>query len=269
MLIIKILLIWHILDNYDKRDLIISVSGEDNNIKLWNINIWECIYNFKNINMRGQIYSAWFLNFNNNIYIVTSNYIHDQFPEPIKIFDLKGNKIKELKESNGNGDNTHFIDTFKKNNSSTTYIISSKQNFIKIYDYKKNKIYNIIYGTHCSNIIINEKKEYINLISLNTDGFVQIWDFDSAKLLIKIKISNTPLLEACLMNQDYLFIATLDNSIKMVDLNKKRIINLLKGHQNVVRTIKKINIPEYRLCLISQGENIDNIKLWVLKYNNN
>lgn len=51
----------------------------------------------------------------------------------------------------------------------------------------------------------------------------------------------------------------------MVDLNKKRIINSLKGHQNVVRTIIKINIPEYGLCLISQGENLDNIKLWTLK----
>ena len=56
-----------------------------------------------------------------------------------------------------------------------------------------------------------------------------MWYFVSAKLLIKIKISNTSLFEACLMNQGYLFVATLDNSIKMVDLNKKRIINSLKG----------------------------------------
>ncbi len=115
--------------------------------------------------MSGHMYSACLLNFNNIIYIVTSNYIHDQFPEPIKILDLNGNKIKELKDSNGNGDNTHFIDTFNKNNASTTYIIASKENYIKIYDYKNNKIYNIIYATHCSNIIINEKKENINLIS--------------------------------------------------------------------------------------------------------
>ena len=43
-----------------------------------------------------------------------------------------------------------------------------------------------------------KKKTYINLISPCTDGFVLIWDFDSAKLLIKI--INTSLFEACLMN---------------------------------------------------------------------
>ena len=94
---------------------------------------------------------------------------------------------------------------------------------------------------------------------------MRIWDFDSTKLLIKIKISNTYLFEACLLNQDYLFVATVDNSIKMIDLNKKKIIDSLIGHNNIVRTIKKINIPEYGECLISQGQYSDNIKLWIFK----
>ena len=80
--------------------------------------------------------------------------------------------IKELNYSNGIGDNTHFIDTFNKNNSSKTYIIASKESFIKIYDYKENKIYHIFYGTHCSNVIINEKKQNINLIGPSNDCFV-------------------------------------------------------------------------------------------------
>ena len=30
----------YILDNINKRDLVLSVSENDNNIKLWNIKIW-------------------------------------------------------------------------------------------------------------------------------------------------------------------------------------------------------------------------------------
>ncbi len=35
----------YILDNINKRDLVLSVSENDNNIKLWNIKIWECLLN--------------------------------------------------------------------------------------------------------------------------------------------------------------------------------------------------------------------------------
>ena len=255
----------YILDNINKRDLVISVSAEDNNIKLWNINIWECLYNIVNIYKYGLIYSACFLNFNNNIYIVTSNYLFNKGAEPIKIFDLNGKKIKELKDSKGRGENTHFIDTFNKRNSSKAYIIASKERFIKIYDYKENKVYNSIYVDYCSNIIINEKNENINLITPCADGFVRIWDFDSAKLLIKIKISNIGLSEACLSNKGYLFVAIADNSIKMIDLNKRKIITSLIGHNNIVRTIKTINIQGYGECVISQGQDSDKIKLWIFK----
>ena len=37
------------LDNINKRDLIISISSDDNNIKLWNFNNLDLILNIKNI----------------------------------------------------------------------------------------------------------------------------------------------------------------------------------------------------------------------------
>ena len=56
------------LDNKNKRDLIISISPEDNNIKLWNINNLECLLNLSNIYEEGLINSACFLeDYNNNI----------------------------------------------------------------------------------------------------------------------------------------------------------------------------------------------------------
>ena len=45
----------HYLDKKNKRDLLISVSAKDNNIKLWNIKNWECLIDLKNINENGYI----------------------------------------------------------------------------------------------------------------------------------------------------------------------------------------------------------------------
>ena len=82
----------HYLDDINKRDLIMSISTYDNNIKIWNIYNWENILDIKNVNNLGRLYSASFLKDNNNIYIITSNdYI---ISEKIKVYDLNGNKIK-------------------------------------------------------------------------------------------------------------------------------------------------------------------------------
>ena len=78
----------HYLDKINKRDLIISISPDDNNIRLWNVNNWECLTNITNINESGILYSACFLNDNNKSYILTSNFNRDGNPEPIKIFDF-------------------------------------------------------------------------------------------------------------------------------------------------------------------------------------
>jgi len=48
-------------DKENKRDVIMSVSCEDRNIKLWDINKCECIINLVNFNQNGLIFSACFL----------------------------------------------------------------------------------------------------------------------------------------------------------------------------------------------------------------
>ena len=40
----------HYLDEIKKRDLIMSVSKKENNIRIWNENNWECMQNITNIN---------------------------------------------------------------------------------------------------------------------------------------------------------------------------------------------------------------------------
>ena len=108
----------HYLDSINKRDLILSISHEDNNLKIWDIT-FNCLVNLNNINNKGSLYSGMILNNNNQNYIVTSNYIFFSICEPIKIFDFKGNKINEIKNSNNN---TFVIETYYDNNINKNYI---------------------------------------------------------------------------------------------------------------------------------------------------
>ena len=108
------------LDNINKRDLIISISSDDNNLKLWHISInnTELILNINNIYNFGYLESACFLINNNESYIITCN-ISNQ--ESIKVFDFKGNKIKEINDSK---DISYFIDIYCDNNLFKNYIIT-------------------------------------------------------------------------------------------------------------------------------------------------
>jgi uncharacterized coiled-coil protein SlyX len=90
----------HFLDEKKKRDLIMTMSLEGNNIKVFNVSNWECICQLNNVNSSGWLESSCFLNNNEDNYIVTSNYNNLYNPEAIKVFDFKGNKIKEIKNSN-------------------------------------------------------------------------------------------------------------------------------------------------------------------------
>ena len=53
-----------------KRELLLTISAQNNNIKIWNINNWECLVNIININENGLMYSATILNDNSEILII-------------------------------------------------------------------------------------------------------------------------------------------------------------------------------------------------------
>ena len=248
------------LDNINRKDLLISVSMHDNNIKLWNINNWECLLNIKNINNKGILNSACFLNNKEKLYILTSNYNYNN-SESIKVYDFNGNKISEINDSN---DETFFIDTYYNNKLSRNYIITGNEGYIKSYDYNDNNLYHKYYDKdnygHLS-LTINDNDKDIKLIESSCDGYIRIWNFDSGNLLNKLKISNDKLFGICLWDNNYLFVGCKDKTIKLIDIQNNKIISSLIGHNDFVISIKKINHPQYGQCIISQG--FDNkIKLW-------
>ena len=253
-------------DKINNENLILSISI-DNDIKLWNLKNWENFLNLKNINNEGNIYSACFLNSNNNNYILTSNSNKNGICESIKVLDFKGNKIKEINDSN---ENTVFIDSYYDNKLYKTYIITGNEGYIKSYDYTENKLYHK-YNDNNDNkedhdsIIINDKEKIIKIIESCEDGNIRIWNFHSGDLLNKIKIINCILYGICLWNNEYLFAGCDDKNIKLIDLKKGVIIKDLIGHNWEVLTIKKIIYPKYVECLISQNSEISEIKIWINK----
>ena len=257
----------HYLDEKNKRDIIMSIISDENNIKLWNINNWELILNLKKINNLGYLFSGCFLYDNNENYIVSSNLQWNGNPELIKIFDFNGEKIKEINDSN---DTTLVIDSYYDKNLNKNYIITSNENYIKSYDYNNNELYHKYYdnenGTHNS-FLIKSNEEIIKLLENGNDGYLRIWNFHKGVLIKKIKIISKPLIDACLWNNSYIFVGCKDNSIKLVDIKNDILVKSFSGHNQTVLTIRKVKHPEYGECLISQGYKDDQIKLWINNIN--
>ena len=255
-------------DSQNLRDLILSISSNDNNIKIWNFHNWECILNLKDVYKTGEVYSSCFLNENNQIYIVASNYGTGINSKPIKIFDFNKNIIKEI---DNNNEKVCYIDIYFDRILCKNYLLIGNNGNVKSYDLKKNQLY----YEYCdsekkidhSSCVINYK-EIIELIESSDDGYIRVWNFHFGQILKKIKVCESYLYGICLWNYDYLFVGCENKKIRLVDLNTGEMVKELSGHTDSVISIKKLIIPKYGECIISQGNQSDQIKLWIYKLKN-
>ena len=259
----------HYFDSMNKADLIMSMSSEDNNIKVWNFMNWECILNIKNANYVGWLYSACFFNDNNKNYIITSNRNKQGACESIKIFDFNGYVTKEI---NNSKEQTYYIDSYYDPILSRNYIITGNIGYVKSYDYYNSDVYhkyndydnNSVSYCHFSVVVKNDNRK-IKLIESCFDGNIRIWNFHSALLLKKIKISNEGLRGICLWNDSFLFIGCDDRTIKLIDIKNGLIVKSLSGHHNEVITVIKVFHHLYGPCLVSQNGGESQIKFWINK----
>jgi len=254
----------HIFDKNEKKDIIMSVSAIDNNLKLWNVSKWNCFLEIKNVNEKGALFSASFLLENNNIFILTSNYNFFKKKEPIKLFNLKKEKIFEIKIDLS----IIYIDCYYENDYNDIFIIINGQNKIFSYDYTNKKIYNKYGKNKCSyfSIFVQDNKKDSKLFASNFDGSIEIYGFHSGQLLNEININFKGFYGLCLWNENNLLVACCDNAIKIINLKEKKLKKCLYGHSNYVTTLKKIYIHNLGECLISQGITSDTIKLWKMDY---
>ena len=255
----EIIQLKHYLDKINKRDLLLSLSSFC--LKLWNIINFECIFKIKS-NTR-YIISACMLIDNNQNYIIEKKYLYEYNQEPIHVYDLKGNKINDIKDSM---EYCYFIDIYYDIKNSKNYIITGNKGILKSFDFNKNEVYNIYdnkyYGDNNLSVTINQKKDIIQIIGSCTSGYIVMWNFNTGELLKEIKIS-IALFGICLWNENYLFVGHSNGTIILIDLNNGEEVKVLKGHKNFVIGIKKIYISQYGECLISNGSENDKIKIWV------
>ena len=255
----------HYLDSFNERDLILSISSKKNNLKVWNFQKFECIYNYEKVNKTGYMNSASFLNYNNKIYVVTSHYRFSSSKiENIKIFNLNGNKVKEIDDSN---EPTVFIDIYYDKRLSKIFIVTGNFQYVKSYDFKNNCLYNKYSDKdkkYHDSIIINENEEIIKLIESSGDGHLRIWDFHKGVLLKKIRINKTGIFGICQWNNNYLFIGC-KKTIKLINIEDETILLSLKGSMNEIVTIKKMIHSQFGECLLSLGRENNQIKIWIVE----
>jgi len=266
----------HCLDNYYKRDLIISISYD--NIKLWNANNFICLLNLENINKsRINLSLSCFLNDKNQIYIITGNINYG----PIKVFDLKGKMVKQILY-----EHVVFIDTYYDDKQSKIFILIANETKAISFDFNQNKIYRIYEDKEYNERLLGlsiEVKNYIyltinkrdnkeeELIELCNNGNIRIWNFHTGLLLNEINLYSIGKYDGCslcLWDNEYLFIGCTDKTIKLLRLKDMKIIKSLNGHNNQAIFLKRVNHPKYGEALVSQGLGEDTIKLWVKNFNN-
>ena len=252
----------HYLDKINNKDLVLTLCPIQNKLRIWDVSNWRCFIYINRVYNDGVLYSACFINDNNDNYIITSNCNYFGDSELIKIFDFKGNKIREINESN---DATLIIDIYEDKKSSKKYIITGNKNYLKSFDYKNSKLYKKyfeIYNNAHPNFIIDDKSEVVKLFDLCEDGYIRIWNFHSGIMINKILVSRECLYDLCLWDENNLLVSSQDKTIKLVDLRNNKVIKSMKGHNNYVITLHKINHDQYGTFLLSHGFENDQIKIW-------
>ena len=190
----------------------------------------------------------------------------------MKVYDLNGTKIKEIRYKNNN---IFYINTYYDVDSKITYIIMGNYGYTKSYDYNNSKKYHKYKeNKHRDNyehhsVILKKDEDILNLIETTENGIIRIWDFHTKELLTKINVSNNNydnLYGMCLWKKNYLSVGC-GNLIKIIDLENEQIISTLVGHNYNVVTIKSIEHPKYGECIVSQDLYDGQIKLWINKRN--
>ena len=249
----------YFLDEKNKKELILSVSPENRNIKVWGLNYWECLFNLENIYNEGLIYSACFLLDYSQIYIVISHH-SKKCCENIKVYDLNKKLKKEIYDSD---DETFFIDSFYDKKDSKNFIITGNLNYVKSFEFTRNRLYHEYKDKqNCksehTSIIIDKDNEILRLIESSHGGYIRIWNFHTGELINRIS-NNGKINCICLWNTDYLFVGFSSGKIRLLELKTKKYIKDHEIYSNAlfsdlqVLSLKKIIHPKFGECLICQG----------------
>ena len=252
----------HYLDILNKRDLILT-SQALNTLQVWDFKNWYCLISIKNNSN-----TACILNDKNENFIVISsmNWSNDS-SDFIKIYDIKGNFIKNINESKLAviNVNSYYDIKLKKN-----FIVTCCRGFVKSFDYNGNKFYNKYYeegdeendGKLYIDFVIRNNNEITEIICSNICGKIMIWNFHNAQFINKIRIKTKEIYGIFLWKNEYLFAGCRKNEnnlISLIDLKDNKYIEL-QGHNKTPYSVSLLSHQKYGDILISGG--VEDIIIW-------
>ena len=248
----------HYSDIKNRIDYLIT-SSYDRTVKVWDLKTYSYLVNILNAHSGYYIYSVSILfeEEENSKYIITS-----APNEYMKIWDFNGKYIRNFGQ---NDESTYFIDVYYNSKEKKNYILNANSNDVKSYSFQNGEIYHKYKGTpqtwHMS-AVVNETREQNILIESDGNGYIRMWEFNTANLIKTISSSSSLNLRGiCLWNDDYLFAAGNDYQVKLIDLSGGKLVKSFKGHSSTVCSLEKIVHPKYGECLISQALD-GKLKVW-------
>ena len=250
-------------DKNNSRDLVLSISDKNKNIKIWEVKTFSCILNLENVYFDGFLFSSCFLieEIIKKSYIITINFSN----EPIKIFNFKGAIVKSI---DNREDHTYIVDSYYNSFQKRYYIITGDENFIISYNFEDGKIYNKYCDYSSASCLhmffeITLKDTEASLIETDLLGFVRIWNFDTGSMIKKYLVGKDLKLRGiCLWSEKYIFVGANDKKVKLIDLNNGKVLDELKCNE-IPCTIKKINSYKFGECLLFMGKSYNGqIKMW-------
>jgi len=251
----------HHFDKKHKRDIIMTISIIDNNIKVWDINKCECILDI--IDKGNSEILSCFLSYNDQIYILTSN--NKGSSAPFNIYDLNGTIIDKIYFDDKCID---FMDIYYDNKLSKAFIIVCSHSRSLSYDFNEKKIYQNYLGTQneITKLIIFDDQNVIKLLGKGSLE-LKIWSFHTGEILECIQLNYT-ISGLCIWNNRYLvwytnYRKSHSCDFELFDLKEKRMRRKLILCQKCnISLINKICHPNYGECLLAKTNN--SIKLLVM-----
>ena len=200
--------------------------------------------------------------------IIVSNNTDSNIKEAIKIYNLSGNEIKEI---NNSDNEVIYINIYHDNKYNKNYIISANRESVISYDYEQNIKYKTFIESNslydCTSVIIinDTTTDIVKLIYSTGNGFIKIWNFHLGILLEQIKINEGYIFSICLLEGKYLFSCGKYYEKNIIKKNMdKSDIKII--HINNETTCKLINIKNLGNYLITKNLSFDGpLKLWKIK----
>ena len=181
----------------------------------------------------------------------------------LKVFDMNGKKIKEFPKSEHYD---YYFESYFDKKTSKNYCLYCGTEFLESYDCNKVKLFNKYTKSMENNntyyhFVIYDNGIIVRLIAAFSKGIIKIFNFYSAELLSEIIIEKK-FSSLCLWNNNYLFVANEKCSLKLMDLEKEKIIKIFPKEAENGVFVKMFLPPFYGECILSQHKD-ETIKLWV------